>query len=90
MQKWKNVLVIGLKELTNNKKDMKDLIDYLNQSGLTDLVRIYMVVGGILFIAVLAISIWIIVKISKRMFNDRDDAILDFYRRRKKREKEFD
>lgn len=44
---------------------MKDLIDYLNQSGLTDLVRIYMVVGGILFIAVLAISIWIIVKISK-------------------------
>jgi hypothetical protein len=49
-----------------------------------------MVVGGILFIAVLAISIWIIVKISKRMFNDRDDAILDFYRRRKKREKEFD
>lgn len=70
---------------------MKDLIDYLNQSGLTDLVRIYMVVGGILFIAVLAISIWIIVKISKRMFNnDRGDAILDFYRRRKKREKEFD
>lgn len=69
---------------------MKDLIDYLNQSGLTDLVRIYMVVGGLLFIAVLAISIWIIVKISKRMFNDRDDAILDFYRRHKKREKEFD
>lgn len=69
---------------------MKELIDYLNQSGLTDLVRIYMVVGGILFIAVLAISIWIIVKISKRMFNGRDDAILDFYRRRKKREKEFD
>ena len=62
---------------------MKELIDYLNQSGLTDLVRIYMVVGGILFIAVLAISIWIIVKISKRMFNGRDDAILDFYRRRK-------
>lgn len=23
MQKWKNVLVIGLKELTNNKLDMK-------------------------------------------------------------------
>ena len=69
---------------------MKDLIDYLNQSGLTDLVRIYMVVGGILFIAVLAISIWIIVKISKRIFNYRDKAILYFYRRRKKREKEFD
>jgi hypothetical protein len=69
---------------------MKDLIDYLNQSGLTDLVRIYMVVVGILFIAVLTICIWVIVKISKGMSNDRDDAILDFYRRRKKREKEFD
>ena len=69
---------------------MKDLIDYLYKYVLTDLVRIYMVVGGILFIAVLAIYIWIIVKISKSMFNDRDDAILDFYRRRKKREKEFD
>ena len=44
---------------------MKELIDYLNQSGLTDLVRIYMVVGGILFIAVLAISIWIIVRSRK-------------------------
>lgn len=69
---------------------MKDLIDYLNQSGLTDLVRIYMVVVGILFIAVLTICIWVIVKISKGMSNDSDDAILDFYRRRKKREKEFD
>lgn len=69
---------------------MKDLIDYLNQSGLTDLIHIYMVVGGILFIAVLTICIWVIVKISKGMSNDRDDAILDFYRRRKKREKEFD
>nr|DAK89149.1 MAG TPA: Cell-membrane associated Mucin15 [Caudoviricetes sp.] len=44
---------------------MKEFIDYLNQSGLTDLVRIYMVVGGILFIAVLAISIWIIVRSRK-------------------------
>lgn len=62
---------------------MKELIDYLNQSGLTDLVRIYMIVGGILFLAVFLLAIWMIVRISRREFDDRKTSMLNFQRRRK-------
>ncbi len=44
---------------------MNELIDYLNQSGLTGLVRIYMIVGGILFIIVFIAAIWMMIKISR-------------------------
>lgn len=50
---------------------MRELIDYLNQSGLTELVRIYMIVGGILFIIVFIVAVWMIIKISCRVFNNR-------------------
>lgn len=68
---------------------MKELIDYLNQSGLTGLVRIYMIVGGILFIIVLIVAIWMIIKISYRVFNNRNTSMLDFQRRSKKRKRDF-
>ena len=46
---------------------MKELIDYLNQSGLTGLVRIYMLVGGVLFIIVFIVALWMIIKISYQL-----------------------
>ena len=68
---------------------MKELIDYLNQSGLTGLVRIYMIVGGILFIIVFIVVIWMIIKISCRVFNNRKTSMLDFQRRSEKRKRDF-
>jgi len=68
---------------------MRELIDYLNQSGLTGLVRIYMIVGGILFIIVFIVAIWTIIKISRHVFNSRKTSMLDFQRRREKRRKYF-
>lgn len=68
---------------------MKELIDYLNQSGLTDLVRIYMIVGGILFIAVFILALWVIIKISRRVFNNRRNSMLDFQRRSQGRKNNF-
>lgn len=68
---------------------MKELIDYLNQSGLTDLVRIYMIIGGILFLAVFFLAIWIIVRVSRRVFDNRKTSMLDFKRRREERKKKF-
>lgn len=62
---------------------MKELIDYLNQSWLTDLVRVYMIVGGILFLAVFLLAICMIVRISRRVFDDRKTSMLNFQRRRK-------
>lgn len=63
---------------------MKELIDYLNQSGLTGLVRTYIIVGGILFVIVFIVTIYMIIKMS-RAINDRKKSMLDFQRRRKKR-----
>lgn len=68
---------------------MKELIDYLNQSGLTDLVRIYMIVGGILFIAVFILALWMIIKISRRVFNNRRNSMLGFQRRSQDRKNNF-
>lgn len=60
---------------------MKELIDYLNQSGLTGLVRTYIIVGGISSVIVF---IWVLIKMS-RALNGRKKSMLDFQRRRKKR-----
>lgn len=68
---------------------MKELINYLNQSGLTDLVRIYMIIGGILFLVVFFLAIWMIIRISRRVFDNRNTSMLDFKRRREKRRKYF-
>ena len=63
---------------------MKELIDYLNQSGLTGLVRTYIIVGGILSVIVFIVTIYMIIKMS-RAINDRKKSMLDFQRRCKKR-----
>lgn len=65
---------------------MKELIDYLNQSGLTGLVRTYIIVGGILSVIVFIVTIYMIIKMS-RALNDRKKSMLDFQRRCKKGEK---
>lgn len=62
---------------------MKELIDYLNQSGLTGLVRTYIIVGGILSVIVFIVTIYMIIKMS-RALNVRKKSMLDFQRRRKK------
>lgn len=63
---------------------MKELIDYLNQSGLTGLVRTYIIVGGISSVIVFILTIWTFIKMS-RALNVRKKSMLDFQRRRKKR-----
>lgn len=62
---------------------MKELIDYLNQSGLTGLVRTYIIVGGISSVIVFILTIWTFIKMS-RALNVRKKSMLDFQRRRKK------
>ena len=63
---------------------MKELIDFLNQSGLKGLVRTYIIVGGILSVIVFIVTIYMIIKMS-RAINDRKKSMFDFQRRRKKR-----
>lgn len=65
---------------------MEELIDYLNQSGLTGLVRTYIIVGGISSAIVFIVTIYMIIKMS-RALNDRKKSMLDFQRRCKKGEK---
>nr|DAM69633.1 MAG TPA: hypothetical protein [Caudoviricetes sp.] len=65
---------------------MEELIDYLNQSGLTGLVRTYIIVGGISSVIVFIVTIYMIIKMS-RALNDRKKSMLDFQRRCKKGEK---
>ena len=62
---------------------MEELIDYLNQSGLTGLVRTYIIVGGISSVIVFIVTIYMIIKMS-RALNVRKKSMLDFQRRRKK------
>lgn len=61
---------------------MKELIDYLNQSGLTGLVRTYMIAVGISSVIVFILIIYMIIKMS-RALNVRKKSMLDFQRRRK-------
>ena len=62
---------------------MEELIDYLNQSGLTGLVRTYIIVGGISSVIVFILTIWTFIKMS-RALNVRKKSMLDFQRRLKK------
>lgn len=39
-------------------KTMVDLIEYLNQSGFTDLIRMFLIIGGLLSLVVFFLSIW--------------------------------
>lgn len=61
---------------------MKELIDYLNQSGLTGLVRTYMIAVGISSVIAFIVTIYMIIKMS-RALNVRKKSMLDFQRRRK-------
>ena len=65
---------------------MEELIDYLNQSGLTGLVRTYIIVGGISSVIVFIVTIYMIIKMS-RALKGRKKSMLDFQRRCKKRKK---
>lgn len=42
---------------------MEELIDYLNQSGLTGLVRTYIIVGGISSVIVFIVTIYMIMRL---------------------------
>lgn len=46
---------------------MEELIDYLNQSGLTGLVRTYIIVGGISSVIVFIVTIYMIIKMSRAL-----------------------
>lgn len=46
---------------------MKELIDYLNQSGLTGLVRTYMIAVGISSVIVFILLIWTFIKMSRAL-----------------------
>lgn len=64
---------------------MVDLIDYFNQSGFTDLIRIFLIIGGLLSLIVFFIAIWLFVKISRRVFKHREQSMLDYYQRKEER-----
>ena len=51
---------------------MVELIEYFNQSGFTDLIRIFLIIGGLLSLIVFFIVIWFFIKISRRVFKRRE------------------
>lgn len=51
---------------------MRDLIDYLNTSGFTDLIRMSLIIGGLLYSAVFLLAIWFFIKISHRIFKSKN------------------
>lgn len=64
---------------------MVDLIEYLNQSGFTDLIRMFLIIGGLLSLVVFSLSIWFFIKISRRIFKHREQSMLDYYQRKEAR-----
>lgn len=58
---------------------MIDVIEYLNQSGFTNLIRIFLIIGGLLSLAIFFLAIWFFIKISHRIFKTREhpDRIID-------------
>ncbi|WP_417039984.1 hypothetical protein [Coprobacter fastidiosus] len=64
---------------------MVELIEYFNQSGFTDLIRIFLIIGGLLSLIVFFIAIWFFVKISRRVFKHREQSMLDYYQRKEAR-----
>lgn len=51
---------------------MVELIEYFNQSGFTNLIRIFLIIGGLLSLIVFFIAIWFFIKISRRVFKRRE------------------
>lgn len=51
---------------------MVELIEYFNQSGFTDLIRIFLIIGGLLSLIVFFIAIWFFIKISRGVFKRRE------------------
>lgn len=70
-------------------KIMADLIEYLNQSGFTDLIRLFLIIGGLLFLVVFSLAIWFFIKISRRTFKTREQSMLDYYQHREGRKRTF-
>lgn len=68
---------------------MVDLIEYLNQSGFTDLIRVFLIIGGLLSLAVFFLAIWFFIKISRSIFKHREQSMLDYYQRREERKRTF-
>lgn len=64
---------------------MVELIEYFNQSGFTDLIRIFLIIGGLLSLVVFFLSIWFFIKISRSIFKHREQSMLDYYQRKEER-----
>lgn len=50
---------------------MVELIEYFNQSGFTDLIYIFLIIGGFFYLIVFFLAIWFFIKISRRFFKRR-------------------
>ena len=68
---------------------MVDLIEYLNQSGFTDLIRMFLIIGGLLSLVVFFLSIWFFIKISRSIFKHMEQSMLDYYQRKEERKRTF-
>ncbi len=63
---------------------MIDLIEYLNQSGFTDLIRMFLIIGGLLSLAVFLLAIWFFIKMSCDFFKPRKQSFSDYFNIEKK------
>ena len=70
-------------------KTMVDLIEYLNQSGFTDLIRMFLIIGGLLSLVVFFLSIWFFIKISRIIFKHREQSMQYYYQRKEERKQTF-
>lgn len=68
---------------------MVDLIEYLNQSGFTDLIRMFLIIGGLLSLVVFFLSIWFFIKISCSIFKHREQSMQYYYQRKEERKQTF-
>lgn len=51
---------------------MVELIEYFNQSGFTDLIRIFLIIGGFFYLIVFLLAMWFFIKISRGVFKRRE------------------
>ena len=70
-------------------KTMVDLIEYLNQSGFTDLIRMFLIIGGLLSLVVFFLSIWFFIKILRSIFKHREQSMQYYYQRKEERKQTF-
>ncbi len=68
---------------------MVDLIEYLNQSGFTDLIRMFLIIGGLLSLVVFFLSICFFIKISRSIFKHREQSMQYYYQRKEERKQTF-